>query len=123
MNATMVEMVGMVEYQNGFSKWLACMIQQLLYWKLEYHNGWNGRIPQWLLSQDGLHVCYISYSIRSLNGTMVEMVEYHNGYFLKIVSMYVTLVTLLKGWMPQWLKLLNNTMVTFSRWLASLISQ
>ena len=33
-----------------------------------------------VLFQDGWHACYISYSIESLNGTMVEMVEYHNGF-------------------------------------------
>ena len=63
-----------------------------------------------VLFQDGWHACYISYSIESLNGTMVEMVEYHNGFFLMMVGMYVTLVTLLNechnGWngrIPQWL--------------------
>ena len=50
-----------------------------------------------VLFQDGWHACYISYSIESLNGTMVEMVEYHNGFFLMMVGMYVTLVTLLKA--------------------------
>ena len=42
---------------------------------------------------------------------MVEMVEYQNGSFLKMVSMYDTTVTLLKARMPQWLKQQNTTMV------------
>ena len=49
-----------------------------------------------VLFQDGWHACYISYSIESLNGTMVEMVEYHNGFLSQDgFSMYVTSVTLL----------------------------
>ena len=39
---------------------------------------------------------------------MVEMVEYQNGSFLKMVSMYVTSVTLFKAWMPQCLKWWNT---------------
>ena len=84
--------------------------------------GWMPQWLKWLNTKMVIFSRWLACMLHQMNIKMVEMVEYHNGYFLKMVSMYVTSVTPFKGWMSKWLKWLNGTMnttmVTFSRWLA-----
>ena len=88
-----------------FSRWLACMLHQL-----ECHNGWNGRIPQWLLSQDAHHLEYHNFVDRS------RCCAWHNSYFLERIPQWFNgwngwMVEWLNGWMDEMVEWLNGTMV------------